>query len=262
MASDLINTLYAIEDLFSSSISLKQQEFECSIAYIGGIDEAKFNVLLQRQHLSQPELLISSVKEYFKKNTISSWVYVVPSTFDTPLLQCALKDHGFVFDENSTAMYYPLGTPIKNIAEPENPLIIQYADTNKSGWFKILQDAFGGTDLTNAQYAQALDRAKEKEVDMQHFLGTLDGEPIAAITLTFSSDSIRIDNVATIPTHQHVGYGSQMVQFGINLAHIKGFKYCFLDASSNGLSIYQRLGFCEIFTYHIYMCEGEGLTTT
>lgn len=252
MASDLENTLYALEDHFSSSISLKQQEFGCSIAYIGGIDEAKFNVLLQRQHHPQPALLISSVKEYFKKNSISSWVYVVPSDLDTSLLQRALKDHGFVFDENSTAMYYPLGAPIKNIAEPENPLIIQSADINKHGWHKILRDAFGGTELTTAQYAQALDRAKAK-VDMEHFLGTLDGNPIAAITLTFANDSVRVDNVATVPSHQRLGYGSQMVQFGINLAHAREFKYCFLDASSNGLNVYQRLGFSEIFTYHIYM---------
>jgi ribosomal protein S18 acetylase RimI-like enzyme len=259
MAFDLENTLYGIEDRFSSSINLKQQEFKCSIAYIGGIEEAKFNVLLQRQHHPQPELLINSVKEYFKKNSISSWVYVVPSTLDMPLLQRALKGHNLVFDESATAMYYPLGTPIKNIAEPENPLIIQHADINKHGWHKILRDAFGGTELTTAQYAQALDRAKAK-VDMQHFLGTLNGEPIAAITLTFANGSVRVDNVATVPGHQQLGYGSQMVQFGINLAHAREFKYCFLDASSNGLNVYKRLGFCEIFTYHIYKYE-RGIQT-
>ncbi len=257
MTSDLQNILYALEDHFSSSISLKQQEFEerGSVAYIAGIDEPKFNVLLQRQPHPQPELLISKVKEYFKENTIPSWVYVVPSTLDTPLLQRALVQHDLVFDEDSTAMYCALESFLKTPIELEIPLIIQSADVNKTGWLKVLQSSFGGTDLTNAQYAQALDRAKAKNVDMLHFLGTLDGEPVAAITLTFLNDGVRIDNVATSPFHQRLGYGSQMVQFGLNLAYVKGFKHCVLDASSDGQSVYQRFGFCEIFTYHIYKYE-------
>lgn len=258
---DLQDAFYDIENRFSSAISLKCKEFERSIAYIAGIDEAKFNVLLQRQSHPQPKLLISEVKEYFKNNAITEWVYVIPSVLDRPDQKSAFKDHGLVFDNISTAMYYPLETPVQNIAEPENPLIIQPVNANnKSKWFKILQDAFGGTDLTNTQYAQALDRAKSK-VDMQHFLGTLDGEPIAAITLTFLNNSVRIDNVATIPTHHRLGYGSQMVQFGINLAHAKELKHCFLDASPDGLGIYQRLGFSEIFTYHTYMWK-ENVSST
>ena len=251
MSVNLQHAFYALENHFSNAISLKCDEFEGSVAYIGGIDEAKFNVLLQRQPHPQPERLINNAKQFFQTNNILSWAYVVPSTIDTPALQSALEQHGFVFDESSTAMYYPLETSIQNIAEPENPLIIQSADVDKAGWLKVLQDAFGGTDLTNAQYAQALNRATSK-VDMQHYLGTLEGEPIAAITLTFLNDSVRIDNVATATTHHRLGYASQMVQFGVNLAYAKELNHCFLDASSNGLSVYQRLGFCEIFSYRNY----------
>ncbi len=253
MTADLQHTFYALENHFSCAISLKCHEFERgdSVAYIAGIDEAKFNVFLQRKPNQKPELLLSNAKEYFEKNNIPGWAYIVPSTLDTSALQSALKHHGLVFDENSTAMHFTLGTPTQNIVEPEISLVIQSADANKTGWLKVLQDAFGGTDLTNAQYAQALDRAKSK-VDMQHFLGTLDGEPVAAITLTFLNDSVRIDNVATAHAYHRLGYGSQMVQFVVNLSHAKGFKHCFLDASSNGLSVYQRLGFSEIFSYNNY----------
>jgi hypothetical protein len=43
-----------------------------------------------------------------------------------------------------------------------------------------------------------------------------------------------------------------MVQFSMNLAHALGYKYCLLEASADGLSVYQRLGFGEIFTNHVY----------
>ncbi len=87
---------------------------------------------------------------------------------------------------------------------------------------------------------------------MLHFLGTQEGEPICAITLTFLDDGVRIDNVSTTPTHQRLGYSTQMMQFSMNLAHILGYKYCVLEASADGLNVYQRLGFNEIFIYHVY----------
>ncbi len=261
MTSDLQNTFYALEHHFSRGISLKIHVFDEAVAYIDGVDEAKFNLFLQRKAHHQPEHLINEAKQFFAMNNILSWIYVVPSYLDTLDLRHAFQAHNLIFDEDSTAMYCALGTPAQNSIEPETPLIIQSADVNKKAWLQILQGSFGGTDATNAQCAQALDRAKGR-VDMQHYLGTLDDEPIAAITLTFLNDSVRIDNVATAPTHQRLGYGSQMVQFGVNLSHAKGFNHCFLDASSNGLSVYQRLGFCEIFTYHIYAYEGEVLTKT
>ena len=245
---------HLLEDHFSSSISIKKHVFaEGFIAYLGGIDEAKFNVFLQRHPHPQPELLISNAKEFFKKNNIPHWVYVVPKDLDTPALQNALKKHGLVFDEASTVMYCALSNPVQSAVEPEVPLIIQSADVNKTGWLQIMKDAFGGTDETNAQYAQALDRAKSKGTNMLHFLGAQEGEPICAITLTFLNDCVRIDNVSTTPTHQRQGYNTQMVQFSMNLAHALGYKHCVLEASADGLSVYQRLGFAEIFIYHVYV---------
>lgn len=242
-----------LEDHFSSSISIKKHLFEEGfIAYLGGIDEAKFNVFLQRLSHPQPEQLISDAKEFFKNNNIPSWVYVVPKDLDTPALQNALKNHGLVFDEASTVMYCALRNPVQSTVEPEVPLIIQSADVNKTGWLQIMQNAFGGTDETISQYAQALDRAKAKGTNMQHFLGTQEGQPASAITLTFLDDGVRIDNVSTTPTHQRQGYSTQMVQFSMNLAHALGYKHCVLEASADGLGVYQRLGFSKMFTYHVY----------
>ncbi len=253
MTVKMEHIFYALEDHFSSSISIKKHLFaEGFIAYIGGIDEAKFNVFLQRLPHPQPEELIDEVKNFFKKNAIPGWVYVVPKNLDTPALQKALKGHGIVFDEASTVMYCALSNPVQSAVEPELPLIIQSADVNKAGWLQIMKNAFGGTDETNAQYAQALDRAKAKGTNMLHFLGCQDGEPICAITLTFLDDGVRIDNVSTTPTHQRLGYSTQMVQFSMNLAHALGYKHCVLEASADGLGVYQRLGFSELFIYHVY----------
>jgi len=45
------------------------------------------------------------------------------------------------------------------------------------------------------------------------------------------------------------------VEFGIDLAKSREIKHGFLDASSQGIDLYKRLGFTEIFTYHMYTCK-------
>ena len=247
-------SFFKLESYFSNGISILEREFENgSIAYIDGIDEAKFNGFLQRQAHQNYEQLISDLKNFFKENAVPNWVYAVPNHIETPELQKALANHRLVFDESSTAMHLNLES-IKNIeTSPLVPLIIQSADTDKDGWFQVLKSGFGGTEITTNQYRKALDRAQSRNVNIQHFLGSQDGQPVSAITLTYLNDTVRIDNVATHETYQRLGYGSQMVQFAINLVKAKGFNHCFLDASSDGLNVYQKFGFEKLFTYSIYL---------
>lgn len=255
MIASLKNVLYELEDHFSTSISIQCYQFENGVAYAGGIDEPKFNVFLQRSRDLHPESSIEHIKEFFKKHHIPAWVYVVPDDLDRLPLKSAFTKHKLAFDETSTAMYCALDTLAQSNIELKIPLIIQYADVNRNGWLQVMRNAFGGTNETIQQYDQALNRAKAKNVDMLHFLGTVEGQPVTTLTLTFLNDSVRIDNVSTAPTHQRLGYGTQMIQFGLNLSRAKEAKHCFLDASSKGLNVYKRLGFQELFNYHIYKYE-------
>ena len=124
-------------------------------------------------------------------------------------------------------------------------------------WLEVLQAGFESNNLTTNQYSKAPGRAQAKGVNMQHFLGSVDNKPVATLTLTFLNDSVRIDNVATCPNFQGLGYASKMLQFGLELAQNKNCKYGFLDASAKGLGIYKRFGFSEIFQYNCYCKDSE-----
>lgn len=247
---ELRNHLHMIEDCFSNSISVKKQSFEKdSIAYIANIDEPHFNVFLQRHPHQDLNQLLGNIKSFFAQHHVPRWVYVVPNDLDTPSLQESLAQHDIVFSEKSSVMHYEFGS---SLIAPENSLTIQPADTNWNGFLQSMLEAFGGTNETINQYDQALKRAASQTTNMQHFIGTLNGKPITTLTLTFLNDWVRIDNVATIPSHQRLGYATQIMQFGMRLAQQKSIKHCVLDASSKGLNVYKRLGFHELFTYHIY----------
>ena len=244
---------YVLENHFSDAISLKSQVIgDCAIAYIGGIDAANFNVLLQRKAIQEPEIIINRAKEFFAKHDVTNWTYTVPSDLDTTLLRIALENHNFVFEISSTALCYSFD---KHIGESQKTLTIQPVEPDNKDWLQILNLAFEGVGETTNQYSQALQRAKVKGVDMQHFMGSINNQPVATITLTFLNDIVRIDNVATHPNHQSLGYASQMVRFGLDFAKEKDSNHCFLDASPKGLGMYRRLGFSEIFTYNMYECK-------
>lgn len=214
-----------------------------------------FNVLLHRENTQEPELFINGAKHFFKQNGVHEWVYVVRNDLDSDALQNALKIHNFIFEESgsSTALCYSFGQNSEMIHEVS--LDIRPVEHNHTEWLAVMQAGFGGTDITNNQYCQALGRAKSK--GMQHFLGYVQNVPVATMTLTFLNNGVRIDNVATHPNYQRLGYATQMVQFAINLAKQMDIENCFLDASSKGLGLYKRIGFFELFTYSIYGCKSN-----
>ncbi len=250
---ELRNDLHTIEDYFSKSISVKKRSFEKkSIAYIANIDEPHFNVFLQRQPHRNLNQILSDVKYFFAQHHVPRWVYVVPNDIDTSCLQEALAQHDIVFTEKSSAMHYKFEP---SLITSENSLTIEPANTNWNGFLQVMLEAFGGTKETISQYDQALKRAAYKNTNMHHFIGTLGQQPITTITLTFLNDWVRIDNVSTIPSHQQLGYATQIMRYGMRLAQEKGAKHAVLDASSKGLKLYKRLGFHEIFTYHVYKHE-------
>ncbi len=252
--NNLKTEFHALEDHFSSAISLKKLSIgKNSIAYYARIDLPHFNVLLQRENTQELELFINEAKQFFNQNGVHEWVWVVRNDLDSDALQNVLKLHNFIFEESgsSTALCYSFGQNSEMIHEIS--LDIRPIEHNNTEWLDVMQAGFGGTDITNDQYCQALGRAKSK--GMQHFLGYVQNIPVATMTLTFLNRGVRIDNVATHPSYQRLGYATQMVQFGLNLAKQMSIENCFLDASSKGLGLYKRIGFFELFTYQIYSCE-------
>lgn len=172
----------------------------------------------------------------------------MPEDFHTPKLQNALQELGFTFSEQSTAMYFEL-TQINELSSQD--LIIENVKADNYQWLDTIQKAFGGSDKINQQYSDAL-VAAATQINIEHFIGLQKGQAVAAITITCVNDCARIDNVATHPDYQRLGYASQMVRFCMKLAVSKTSKRVFLEASSDGLGLYKRLGFKEIFKNYIY----------
>ena len=100
-------------------------------------------------------------------------------------------------------------------------------------------------------WGQTLGFAPEREI--VHFLGRLDGRPVATATLVLGGGVAGIYNVMTVPDAQRRGIGALMTVRPLAAARARGYRLGILQSSKMGYPLYRRLGFeeyCRIEIYH------------
>jgi len=82
--------------------------------------------------------------------------------------------------------------------------------------------------------------------DLFHYLGYLDGQPVATATVLYSDGVAGIYNIATLPEARGRRMGSMMTAAPLIDARERGYKVSILHSSQMGYNVYKRLGFEEI----------------
>jgi ribosomal protein S18 acetylase RimI-like enzyme len=104
-------------------------------------------------------------------------------------------------------------------------------------------------------WGQTLGFAPDREI--LHFLGRLDGRPVATATLVLGGEAAGLYNVMTLPDAQHRGIGALMSVRPLELARARGYRLGILQSSKQGYALYRRLGFQDYCRIAIYLWSGE-----
>jgi ribosomal protein S18 acetylase RimI-like enzyme len=104
-------------------------------------------------------------------------------------------------------------------------------------------------------WGQTLGFAPEREI--VHFLGRLDGRPVATATLVLGGGVAGIYNVMTVPDAQRRGIGALMTVRPLEMARARGYRLGILQSSKLGYPLYRRLGFQDYCQIAIYLWPGE-----
>jgi hypothetical protein len=90
------------------------------------------------------------------------------------------------------------------------------------------------------------------DVDEQHFLGRLDGSPVATSSLLLAGGAAGIYNVTTVERVRGRGIGAAMTAAAVRAGAERGMRVSTLQASDMGRSVYERLGFTYVCDFRPY----------
>ncbi|MGB0882823.1 MAG: GNAT family N-acetyltransferase [Vicingaceae bacterium] len=81
--------------------------------------------------------------------------------------------------------------------------------------------------------------------------------PVATGLAYFSDNNCGIYMIATLDEHRRKGFGSAVTKHCINVAHQKGITNIVLQASTKGVSIYEKMGFSKHCEFNIFWMLGK-----
>ena len=104
-----------------------------------------------------------------------------------------------------------------------------------------------------SDYISYHQRAMANGTELHHAVLLCQGKPVSCITLSLSEYGARIDDLGTVPAYQGNGHTTLLLDYALTLCRTRGIRDCYLEASSEGLSLYQKLGFRTLFDYLFYV---------
>ena len=125
--------------------------------------------------------------------------------------------------------------------------------TRLATWSKVLCNAFGAPPAFGEAFgdlASAIGLGQSSP--FRHFLGRLNGEPIATCSLFLGAGVAGIYDVGTLPERRHRGVGAAITRAAVAEAAANGYRMAILHSSALGMNMYRRIGFeavCPIGQY-------------
>jgi ribosomal protein S18 acetylase RimI-like enzyme len=184
--------------------------------------------------------------------------WVGPATRPADLCQ-QLEAHGLDHAEDIPGMAVDLAAINEHLAVPRDLEILPVADAGLlAHWSHIIAVGFEfPTGYEEPIYAIFGTPGLGDSAAWRHYLGVLQGAPVATASLFLGQDSAGIYCVATLPEARRQGVGAAVTLEALRTARALGYPVAILQSSAIGRNVYRRLGFREFCTYHVYHWDGQ-----
>lgn len=189
---------------------------------------------------------ITRITRYYRlRNTPAAWWFAEPTT----TIAALLEQEGWRHEENDVGMYLPLTVPISACPKSELSRIEPCDSPARFRDFgQVLSAIFEPGNSVEAENIRAIyqiagehcTRLDEHLIQLVGYLGEL---PVSTATLYLKNNVAGIFDIATPNAFRRRGFGSEMFHRALQLAQQKKAKICVLQASPDGLNIYQKSGF-------------------
>jgi GrpB-like predicted nucleotidyltransferase (UPF0157 family)/GNAT superfamily N-acetyltransferase len=172
---------------------------------------------------------------------------------DSPIaLGDLLLQHGFSFKEKNIGMYMELSH--FNACYNRTSLTFRRVESREQlKHFADIIVSIGGTpEAFNLIYSQLPPVIYCGKTPLEMYVAYLNDVPVVTGILVMHANVAGIYYVATVPQQRNKGFGTAMMMYLMSLAKDRGYFIATLQASAEGFSLYERLGFkqcCQFWEY-------------
>ena len=87
----------------------------------------------------------------------------------------------------------------------------------------------------------------------RHYLGLLDGKPVATGGMHVGDSVVGITNITVLPEARRRGIGTAISRAPVLKARDLGYRIACLQSSKMGYPMYERMGFREYLKFAVYV---------
>jgi len=224
--------------------------------YATGIKQDGLNGVLQAQ--LQPghcDVAVAELVAYFQERQLPFQWHVGPSSQPADLGKYLLA-HGVAHIEDEPGMAADLQHIDESMPFPAGLTIHPVQDV------EMMREWIGvwlfpdGLDAMRADYLAALaGLGFTSDRPLHHYVGRLDGNPVACVALFYAEGVASVQYVVTLSAFRRQGIGAAMTLMALREARAQGYRVAVLTSSPFGYNVYHRLGFRPYITMSTYGWE-------
>jgi ribosomal protein S18 acetylase RimI-like enzyme len=198
-----------------------------------------------------PEHIEQADHEVVKKNAPPYWIF--RSDDSRRHVSSALLNKGYRQVDQWKGMYLDLRQIQDNSFDPKLVIRPVQESAGLHEWMTIINKVLFKQQPVNERITGSF--IKNNKIEM--LTGYLKNNPVSALLIHFKGEYAGVYMVATHQNFQRQGFGQQMMQKTLQVARQQGSKFCILHATSQGLKLYQKLGFIEICVFDLFWKVGK-----
>lgn len=245
LATAVKSNLYAFFSTLRYSAKATVHDTSHGFGWRTGVSHPWFNGMLSTlpstEYLS---LIVEETVSYFQAHDITSFTWWLAPYLEATTWSPHLLAYGFQYDNNTPGMAIELA----KLRHPQiSPLTIRHVEDPRvlTEWTQTFIQGFEMA-AEMAHGFLALLESLGTDFPFRHYLGYLDGKPVASSTLFLGAGVAGIYNVATVPAARGRGIGSEMTLAPLYEARDLGYRVGVLQSSDMGYGVYRRLGFQQV----------------
>ncbi len=184
--------------------------------------------------------------------------WVVSPLSEPANLGIHLQSQGMVFVNDQPVMTMNLADLDDDLTGPSGLRIQRVADGEMlEVWMQPFALGYQLPDPVARAMADIFGWHLDRSATYIHYLGLLDGEPVACSSLLLAAGVAGVYNVAVVPGARRRGIGTAMTLAPLRYARAQGYRAAILFTSPMGYDLYRRLGFATQFHQSLYVWSPE-----